>query len=209
MGEQVPDAQSQLNALAEEVRHCQRCGLGKTRLKAVPGDGPADAEILFIGEAPGYQENQQGLPFVGQAGMLLEELLASIGLNRQRVYIANVIKCRPPQNRDPLPTEMQACAGYLDRQIAIIRPRLIVTLGRFSMARYFPGASISKIHGQPRKGDGVTYYPVFHPAAALHQPSLRQALELDFKKIPQVLAGALAEHGKTEAPATVEQLRLF
>ncbi len=209
MSEPVVDGELALRAIAEEVRHCQRCALGKTRLKPVPGEGPADADLLFIGEAPGYQENQQGRPFVGPAGMLLEELLGTVGLKRSQVYIANVIKCRPPENRDPLPTEIQACAGFLDRQIAAIRPRVIVTLGRFSLARYFPGATISRIHGLPKKGDGVIYYPIYHPAAALHQPSLRQALEQDFKKIPQILAGVLAEESRPDPKTQMEQLKLF
>lgn len=198
-----------LEAIAEEVRRCQRCGLGKTRLKAVPGEGPADAQIMFIGEAPGYQENQQGRPFVGPAGMLLQELLKGIGLRRDEVFIANVIKCRPPENRDPLPTEIAACADYLDRQIAAIKPKVIVTLGRFSMARYFPGATISRIHGLAKKGEGVVYFPVYHPAAALHQPSLRQALEADFQKIPAIVAGIIAEESRPDPKTQAEQLRLF
>lgn len=203
------DKAAALQAIAEEVRRCRLCNLGKTRLKAVPGEGPADADVMFIGEAPGFQENQQGRPFVGPAGKLLEELLESIGLKRSDVYIANVIKCRPPENRDPLPAEIQACAAYLDRQIAVIQPKVIVTLGRFSMARYFPGATISRIHGLPKKGDGVTYYPVHHPAAALHQPSLRQTLEQDFRKIPQILAGVVAEHSRPDPKTQMEQLRLL
>ncbi|MHB1005161.1 MAG: uracil-DNA glycosylase family protein [Chloroflexota bacterium] len=209
MGARGNDGPTELELVAEEVRHCQRCGLGKTRLKAVPGEGPADSTILFIGEAPGYQENQQGRPFVGPAGKLLEELLGIIDLKRAQVYIANVVKCRPPENRDPLPEEIAACAGYLDRQIAAIKPKVIVTLGRFSMARYFPGVTISRIHGTAKKGDGVIYYPVYHPAAALHQPSLRQALEADFMKIPQILAGQAVGVKRAEPEEQTEQLRLF
>lgn len=210
MAEGNTDKHAALLALGDEVRRCQRCSLGKTRLKAVPGEGPADAEIMFIGEAPGYHENQQGRPFVGQAGMLLEELLGTIGLKRSDVFIANVIKCRPPNNRDPLPAEIQACADFLNRQIELIQPKVIVTLGRFSMARYFPGQSISRIHGTPKRVDGVTYYPVYHPAAALHQPSLRQALETDFKRIPELVAASRAD-GKTEpdGPVNLEQLPLL
>ena len=210
MSAQHDGGQTALEAVLAEVRRCQRCGLAKTRTKAVPGEGPADAEIVFIGEAPGFHEDQQGRPFVGPAGMLLEDLLNLIGYKRNQVYIANVIKCRPPMNRDPLPTEIAACQDYLERQLAAIEPLLIVTLGRFSMARYFPNQSISKIHGTARRGDGVVYYPVYHPAAALHQPSLRQALEADFRKIPRVLAEArTAFEAVPEVDQPPEQLKLL
>jgi len=205
---------SALAQLAEEIKACRRCELGKSRLKAVPGEGPEDAAIVFIGEAPGYHENQQGRPFVGPAGQFLEQLLASIGLSRSQVYIANVIKCRPPENRDPLPNEIEACRPFLDRQLQIIKPRLIVTLGRYSMARYFPGASISRIHGRPRREGSVIYFPMYHPAAALHQPALRTAIEQDMLKIPALLAElekaepALdAQEGSPQQSA--EQLTLF
>jgi len=163
---------------------------------------------MFIGEAPGFHEDQQGLPFVGAAGQFLEELLASISMTRQDVYIANVIKCRPPGNRDPLPEEIEACQPFLDRQIELIQPKMIVTLGRFSMARAFPKARISHIHGQPRKIGDIVYYPMYHPAAALHQPSLRRTIEEDMLRIPQLLEQA-AQMAETELPAEAEQLRLF
>jgi uracil-DNA glycosylase family 4 len=163
---------------------------------------------MFIGEAPGFHEDQQGLPFVGAAGQFLEELLASISMTRQGVYIANVIKCRPPGNRDPLPEEIEACQPFLDRQIELIQPKMIVTLGRFSMARAFPKARISHIHGQPRKIGDIVYYPMYHPAAALHQPSLRRTIEEDMLRIPQLLEQA-AQMAETELPAEAEQLRLF
>jgi len=172
---------SVLTQLCEQIRVCQDCELAKSRTKAVPGEGAEDAEILFIGEAPGWHEDQQGRPFVGPAGQFLDQLLASIDLRRDEVYIANVIKCRPPQNRDPLPVEIESCRKWLDRQIEIINPQMIVTLGRYSLARYFPNESIGKIHGKPRKLGGVIYYPMYHPAAALHQGSLRRT-------IPQILA---------------------
>jgi DNA polymerase len=143
---------------------------------------------MFIGEAPGFHEDQQGRPFVGAAGQFLEELLETIDLRRDEVFIANVIKCRPPGNRDPMPEEIEACKPFLDRQIELIQPRMIVTLGRFSMARAFPKARISRIHGQPVKIDGVIYYPMYHPAAALHQPSLRQTVLDDMRRIPEVMA---------------------
>jgi len=179
---------SALTQLCEEIIACRDCELANYRTKVVPGEGAEDADLLFIGEAPGWHEDQQGRPFVGPAGQFLDQLLASIGLRREEVYIANVIKCRPPQNRDPLPAEIQSCGKWLDRQIEIIQPQMIVTLGRYSLARYFPNQSISKIHGKPRKSGGVIYYPMYHPAAALHQGSLRRTIEADMLKIPQILA---------------------
>ena len=179
---------SALSELIEEIARCQRCEIAKYRTKVVPGEGPEDAEIMFVGEAPGWHEDQQGRPFVGPAGQYLEQLLASIGLKREQVYIANVIKCRPAANRDPLPTEIRNCQEWLERQIEIIRPKMIVTLGRYSMAKIFPGKSISKIHGMAQKRDNVIYYAMYHPAAALHQQSLRQAIEADMLKIPVLLA---------------------
>jgi DNA polymerase len=179
---------SALAQLCEEIIACQDCELAKYRTKVVPGEGAEDADLLFIGEAPGWHEDQQGRPFVGPAGQFLDQLLASIGLRREEVYIANVIKCRPPQNRDPLPEEIQSCRKWLDRQIEIIQPQMIITLGRYSLARYFTNQSIGKIHGKPRKSGGVIYYPMYHPAAALHQGSLRRTIETDMLKIPQLLA---------------------
>jgi uracil-DNA glycosylase family 4 len=172
----------------------------------VPGEGAEDADLLFIGEAPGWHEDQQGRPFVGPAGQFLDELLASVGLKREDVYIANVIKCRPPQNRDPLPSEIESCRKWLDRQIEIIQPRMIITLGRYSLMRYFPNESIGKIHGKPRKLEGMVYYPMYHPAAALHQGSLRRIIEADMLKIPQILT-----QGEDLAENAVEsqQLSLF
>lgn len=203
---------SDLTQLYDEVRRCQLCDLGKGRTKAVPGDGPETARIMFIGEAPGYHEDQQGIPFVGAAGKFLDELLAGIGMQRKDVYICNVIKCRPPGNRDPMPDEIQACQSYLDRQIALIKPRVVITLGRFSMARYFAGQSISRIHGQAKRMGDVLYFPMFHPAAALHQPKYRALIEEDFAKLP----GLLAEFDKTKKagppeppPVKVEQLSMF
>jgi DNA polymerase len=163
---------------------------------------------MFIGEAPGFHEDQQGRPFVGQAGKFLDELLDSISLKREDVFIANVIKCRPPGNRDPLPEEVEACKSFLDRQIELIQPKLIVTLGRFSMARAFPKARISRIHGQPRKIGGVVYYPMYHPAAALHQPSLRRTVEEDMRRIPELIEQA-AHMAESVPPAEAQQLSLF
>jgi uracil-DNA glycosylase family 4 len=199
---------SELSELYVQIRNCTRCLLSQGRTRAVPGEGPEDAELMFIGEAPGFHEDRSGRPFVGAAGKFLDELLASIDVRRDQVYIANVIKCRPPGNREPLPNEIEACRPYLDRQIALIRPRLVVTLGRFSMARYFPGAKISAIHGQPRKIGDVIYYPMFHPAAALHQPGLRRTVEEDMQKIPRLLAEA-DQVREVQEPQDIEQLSLF
>jgi uracil-DNA glycosylase family 4 len=199
---------SELSELYAQIRNCTRCLLSQGRTRAVPGEGPEDAELMFIGEAPGFHEDRSGRPFVGAAGKFLDELLASIDVRRDQVYIANVIKCRPPGNREPLPNEIEACRPYLDRQIALIRPRLVVTLGRFSMARYFPGAKISAVHGQPRKIGGVIYYPMFHPAAALHQPGLRRTVEEDMQKIPRLLAEA-DQVREVQEPQDIEQLSLF
>ncbi len=202
---------SELTRLYDEINQCQRCPLGRTRTKAVPGEGPEDAAIMFIGEAPGFHEDQQGRPFVGAAGHFLEQLLASIGLKRRDVYICNVIKCRPPGNRDPLPNEIQACAEFLDRQIALIKPRLIVTLGRYSMAKYFPQSPISRIHGRPQRVGDVIVLPLYHPAAALHQPRYKADIEEDFKKIPALLQESIAldETPPPAGPVEAEQLSLF
>jgi DNA polymerase len=197
---------SALSELSEEISRCQLCEIAKYRTKAVPGEGPEDAEIIFVGEAPGWHEDQQGRPFVGPAGQYLEQLLASIGLKRQQVYIANVIKCRPTANRDPLPTEIHNCRKWLERQIEIIRPKMIVALGRYSMAMFFPGKSISKVHGTAQKRDNVIYYAMYHPAAALHQQSLRQAIEADMQKIPALLAEAKT---MPEAEPPPQQLSMF
>jgi len=199
-----------LPQIESEVRACRKCTLANTRKNAVAGEGPPDAKIMFIGEGPGYHENEQGRPFVGAAGKLLDELLAHIGLKRADVYITNVVKCRPPGNRDPQPDEMEACGNYLERQIEAINPRVIVTLGRFSMARWFPGARISAVHGQSKRVSRRMVVPMFHPAAALHQPKYRPMLVEDFRKLPQFIAQveAEAEDGRPDEPP-LEQLSLF
>ncbi len=193
---------SELIELSDVIARCRACDLCTTRTKAVPGEGPEDAAIMFIGEGPGFNEDRTGRPFVGAAGQFLDKLLASINLRRSDVYITNVVKCRPPNNRDPLPAEIAACRGYLDRQMAIIRPKVVVTLGRYSMSRWFPGESISRIHGQPRVVDGMTIVPMFHPAAALHQERYRSLIEADFKKLPAILASA--GNGAAAADRTAE-----
>jgi DNA polymerase len=191
-----------LGELNAQVHACRACPLGATRTRAVPGEGPVDAEVMLIGEAPGYYEDQQGRPFVGAAGQFLEQLLGSIALKRADVFIANVVKSRPPNNRDPLPEEIAACSQWLDKQIEIIQPKVIVTLGRYSMARFFPGVVISRIHGQPKKVGDTWVVPMYHPAAALHQGSLRRTIEEDFRKIPGVLEQARVEEAAAAAART-------
>jgi DNA polymerase len=180
-----------LRQISAEVQVCTRCNLHFSRKKAVPGDGPANAKIMFIGEGPGFHENEQGLPFVGAAGKFLDELLAGIGMKRSEVFICNVVKCRPPSNRDPLPEELNACSDYLERQIQAINPQVIVTLGRISMARYLPNAKISSVHGKAFNIRGFLVVPMFHPAAALHQPSLKTAVMEDFAQLPGLIAQAM------------------
>jgi len=203
-----------LEQVAQEVSACQRCILSYSRKMAVPGEGPANASIMFIGEGPGFHENEQGRPFVGAAGRFLEELLASIGMERTQVFIANVVKCRPPGNRDPLPEELEACSDYLERQIQAVNPKVIVTLGRFSMARYFPNAKISDVHGQAMRVRGRLVVPMYHPAAALHQGSLKPVVERDFALLPELIAKSvdLPETSVDEPPVDRQepkQLSLF
>lgn len=202
---------SNLQQLYSVIATCSDCDLCNSRTHAVPGEGPPEAEIMFVGEGPGFYEDQQARPFVGPAGRFLEELLASIGLTRDSVYITNVVKCRPPENRDPLPTEIEACRKYLQRQIELIKPKLIVTLGRYSLAWFFPRDSISKVHGQLRQKDGIHFLHIYHPAAALHAANLRSVIIEDFRKIPQALERARRSSGSLQpAPEpAAEQMRLF
>jgi uracil-DNA glycosylase family 4 len=187
-----------LKEIAAEVSNCTKCDLCKGRTKAVPGEGNPHTKILFIGEGPGFHEDKQGRPFVGPSGQLLEDLIKNIGLKRSDVFITNVVKCRPPENRDPFPGEISACNDYLDRQIAALQPLVIVTLGRVSMSKFFGGEKISAIHGRARKMNGYICIPMFHPAAALRTESYKIALREDFKKIPIVLAEA--ERSAAESP---------
>lgn len=182
----VPDMS--LAQIARAVHDCIRCPLHQGRTRAVPGEGDPQAKIMLIGEGPGFHEDKQGRPFVGASGKFLEELLNGIGYRRKDVFIANVVKCRPPNNRDPQPDELAACKEYLDRQVALINPQIIITLGRYSMNCYFPGASISKIHGQPQQIGERWVAPMFHPAAALHQARFKPLIIEDFHKLPQFLA---------------------
>ncbi len=176
-----------LEEIALLIKGCTDCELSQGRNNAVPGEGSPQAELMFIGEGPGYHEDRLGRPFVGPAGQFLDSLLMSIGLKRDDVFIANMVKCRPPQNRDPLPAEMSACSKYLNRQIELINPKLIVTLGRFSLSRFFPGESITRVRGKVREKDGRHIFPIMHPAAALHREEMRSAIVSDFKEIPRVL----------------------
>ncbi len=194
------DRAAKLAAIAEEVAGCTACRLYEQATHPVPGYGDVNTEIMFIGEAPGANEDKQGLPFVGRSGQYLDYLLGLIDLKRQQVFITNVVKHRPPDNRDPQADEIIACKHYLDAQIAIIDPLVIVTLGRFSMARYFPKAKISQIHGQPRyEDDGRAYYPLYHPAAALRNPSLRWDMEADVKRLPEIIAEVKRRRSAVEA----------
>jgi len=203
-------AEAVLADVAARVRVCTCCELARTRTHAVPGEGNPHAEVMFIGEAPGWNEDKQGRPFVGAAGQFLNELLERIGLRRSDVFITNIVKCRPPGNRDPLPDEIAACAPYLEEQIAAIRPKVIVTLGRYSMARWFPTEKISKIHGQPRRFGDYVVVPMYHPAAALHQPALKAAVEQDMMKLPQILEEVRkAQQQEESAPTPPQQMRLF
>lgn len=182
-----------LKQVSEEVSTCKKCELHHSRKNAVPGEGPVNSDIMFIGEGPGFHENEQGRPFVGPAGKFLEELLSDIGLNREEVFISNVVKCRPPGNRDPLPEEVKTCtSNYLDRQIAAINPKVIVTLGRFSMNLLMSNSKISQVHGKAVKIHGRVVMPMYHPAAALHNGSLRPVIKQDFSQLPQMIAAAAA-----------------
>lgn len=192
-----------LQAIADEVRVCTACELHRGRTRAVPGEGPVNAEIMFIGEAPGRNEDQQGRPFVGQAGRVLEDLLAEIGLTRDDVWIGNVVKCRPPNNRDPQPEEIAACAGYLERQIALLQPKMIATLGRYSMEKFFPGARITRVHGQAKRDGARVLIPLFHPAYLLRNMSAMPDAVRDVRKIPRLLQRleqVLAEEAAAGAP---------
>lgn len=210
-------AEETLARIAKKVSVCTNCALHESRKKAVPGEGPANAEILFIGEGPGFHENEQGRPFVGAAGKFLDQLLEQAGVTRTDVFIANVVKCRPPGNRDPLPEELEACDIHLEAQIKAINPSIIVTLGRFSMNRFIPGAKISAVHGQMQKVGERFVIPMFHPAAALHQPALKPSILADFAKLPDQLNEARKALGRkiiekksvSPKPGKPQQLSLF
>lgn len=208
----IPVNEMDIHQLAKTIHACTRCPLHENRTRAVPGEGPVEADLMLIGEGPGFHEDKQARPFVGNAGQLLDELLGSIGYKRRDVFITNVVKCRPPNNRDPQAEELAACGDYLAQQIEQVNPKVIVTLGRFSMYRYFPGESISKIHGQPKRVGGRLIVPMFHPAAALHQPRFRPLITEDFQKLPNFIeaAASFAEQPDDPVdPTSAEQLSLF
>jgi uracil-DNA glycosylase family 4 len=198
-----------LRALAAEIKACTACPLHRSARQAVPGDGSGESGIFFLGEAPGYNEDVQGRPFVGAAGQLLDELLQGIGLDRSKVFITNVVRHRPPENRDPMPDEVAACDMWLRRHLEILRPRVIVTLGRHAMYKFFPTESISRVHGKIRRttdGD-LAIFPMYHPAAALHQPALGTALVADMAALALYLEAAPAKAAPEEKPAV--QTTLF
>lgn len=188
------DIRAALTILAREVQDCTRCDLYRGATNGVPGEGPGDARVLFVGEGPGFNEDKQGRPFVGASGRFLDQVLLPLaGLTRDEVYITNVVKHRPPNNRDPVPGELAACLPYLERQIALVNPAVIVTLGRFSLATFFPGDMISRVHGQVRRRDGRYFFHMYHPAAALHRDQLRQTLEDDMRTLGTLLQRTLSQ----------------
>ena len=201
------ERQAALDEIANEVRACTGCRLAGTRTRAVPGEGDPDTEVVFVGEGPGQNEDQQGRPFVGAAGGLLTELIGSIGWQRDQVFITNVVKCRPPGNRDPEADEMAACAPFLRRQLEVLDPALVVTLGRYSLGTFMPGARIGQVHGQTRAVDPTTgardaiAFAMYHPAAAFRQLSLKETMREDMTRIPDALIGA--RQGR-ESRATTE-----
>ena len=207
------DRREDLVALYREAKACTRCPLYKTRTQVVFGSGNADADLMFVGEAPGFHEDQQGIPFVGRAGQLLNELLAEQGLAREDVFIANVLKSRPPDNRDPQPSEIEACRPYLEKQVELIEPKVICTLGNFS-TKLLTGSpqGITRVHGEPQErqmgGRPVTLFPIFHPAAGLRTPAVKQQLREDFTKLPALLAQPVAEPEPDQIPRA-DQLGLF
>ena len=206
-----------LKKLEEKAQACKKCLLCATQTNLVFGEGDPNAEILFIGEAPGEKEDKQGRPFVGAAGKLLDALIESVALERKDVYIANVLKCRPPGNRDPLPDEVKACWPYLEGQVQTLKPKLIVLLGRHSLERFIPGQKISEMHGKPLRKEfpGLgkqVFFPVYHPAAALYQGSLRKTLFDDFKRVPKIIELIRKEEKdrtKESAKLKKEQKKLF
>ena len=192
--------EQKLEKLARRIKVCTLCELHRSRTEAVPGEGPTHAEIMFIGEGPGASEDKQGRPFVGASGKFLDQLLAHAGVTRADVFITNVVKCRPPGNRDPLPDEIEICtSNYLQHQIEMINPSIIVTLGRHSMGLFFKGAKITQIHGQMRQVGDRFVISMFHPAAALHQLSLKETIMADFAKLPELLTEARTALGKPDS----------
>ena len=208
----------ELREIHEQIARCRQCKLGGGNARAVPGEGNPHASLMLVGEAPGFYEDQQGRPFVGPAGQLLDQLLAAAGLSRRDVFITNVIKHRPPGNRDPEEDEITACDGFLRAQIAAIQPTVIVTLGRYSLAKFIPNVrSMKEVHGRSFPYEGRLVCAMYHPAAALHQGSLRGVLEQDFRSLPMMIARAEAQAAAPNRPAAevveevpqAEQMALF
>ena len=204
--------QENLSSLAQEIANCQKCRLCLKRTNTVPGNGDPDSELVFVGEGPGKNEDLQGVPFVGAAGKYLDKLLASIGLTRPQIFITNIVKCRPPDNRDPLPDEISTCSPYLSQQLEILKPKLIITLGRHAMNFFLPSLKISAAHGQPKRYQGQVYLPLYHPAAGLYNPATRTDIDSDFLKIPLILKKLKDEERKKQTEAEIqsaEQLKLL
>ena len=186
-----------IEEIGDVVRSCTKCALHKSRVNAVPGSGSANARILIIGEGPGFNEDQQGLPFIGRSGKLLDVLLAAVPIVRDDVFITNVVKCRPPDNRDPLPDEVIACRPYLKRQMELLDPRVIVTLGRHSLLRFYPEGKISKDHGKILRWEGRILFPLYHPAAGLRNPAIKKQLQEDVLRLPEAVRKSI----RLSAPA--------
>lgn len=194
--------------VADVVRTCTKCRLHSCRTNAVPGDGSSVASILIVGEGPGFNEDQLGLPFVGRSGKLLDELLATVPLSREDVFITNVVKCRPPNNRDPLPDEVAACRPYLESQMQLLNPKVIVTLGRHSLLRFCPGGKISNDHGKILRWRDRILLPLYHPAAGLRNPAIRQDLRKDVLMLPEALRESLRETKTVSPIANAEELQI-
>ncbi len=214
MGRSADQRREDLVASYREARDCVKCALSQGRTQVVFGAGNADADLMFVGEAPGFHEDQQGVPFVGRAGKLLDELLAEQGLARESVFIANTLLCRPPENRDPQPEEIETCRPYLERKVELIEPKVICTLGNFA-TKLLTGSQqgITRVHGVPQEremgGRAVKLFPIFHPAAALRTPAVKDQLREDFAKLPALLAEPTPEPVGVEEVPRADQLGLF
>ena len=206
---------SEFDELVQRIKACTQCALSRGRTQAVPGEGSPTADIMIIGEGPGHNEDREGRPFIGRAGNVLTALLQGIGLSREDVYITNMVKCRPPDNRDPLPDEMSACSGFMDGQIEMIKPKVIVTLGRFSFGKFCPGESITSARGKPRHWKDLMVYPMYHPAASLYNPKLRPVLEHDFARLLELIDPVMhpepepLEKAVAEEQVKATQLNMF
>ena len=198
-----------ITALEHTISRCEKCSLSKSRNRTVPGEGDYNAQVMVVGEAPGSNEDKTGRPFAGRAGNLLNELLSSVGIKRSQIYITNMLKCRPPSNRDPQQTEIDSCEPYLALQISLIQPSVIITLGRFSFSNFFPGIPLSKARGIVREWNGIKILPVYHPAAALYNPGLKPKLLQDFQKITSLININESSASEQSQMADATQLSLF